>query len=139
MNTSARNQISGKIAKIVEGAVNAEIEIAIAAGQAIVAQITLPSVKSLGLVEGKTVIALFKSSWVVLGAGEEAPRVSARNKLQGKVTSIVKGAVNSEVILDIGGESIVSTITNESVSSLGLDTGSKAWALIKASSVIVAV
>jgi molybdopterin-binding protein len=67
-------------------------------------------------------------------------KLSARNVLKGKVVQIVKGAVNSEVILELpGGTRIVSVITNTSVASLGLKEGKDAYAVIKASSVMMAV
>lgn len=67
-------------------------------------------------------------------------RLSARNVLKGKVVKVTKGAVNSEVILELpGGEKLVSIITNSSVKSLGLVKGKEAYAVIKASSIMVAV
>jgi molybdopterin-binding protein len=70
----------------------------------------------------------------------EAMKLSARNVLKGKVVQILKGAVNSEVILELsGGIRIVSVITNTSVDSLGLKEGKQAYAVIKASNVMVAV
>jgi molybdate transport system regulatory protein len=65
-------------------------------------------------------------------------RTSARNKLFGKVDSVRGGAVNDEVVLALpGGQTIVSTITHESVETLELKPGVEAFALIKASSVLV--
>ena len=67
-------------------------------------------------------------------------KISARNILKGKVKQIIPGAVNSEVILETtGGETIVSVITKESVESLGLKVGKEAYAVIKASNVMIAV
>jgi molybdopterin-binding protein len=67
-------------------------------------------------------------------------KLSARNLLKGKVVKIVHGAVNAEVTLQLtGGEQIVSIITNTSVESLGLKEGREAYAVIKASSVMIAV
>ena len=67
-------------------------------------------------------------------------KLSARNVLQGKVIRLVPGAVNAEVTLQLtGGEQIVAIITNASVASLGLEVGKIAYAVIKASSVMVAV
>lgn len=63
-------------------------------------------------------------------------KLSARNVLKGKVVKITKGAVNSEVA---GGLQVVSIITNSSVKSLGLKKGKEAYAVIKASNVMVAV
>ena len=67
-------------------------------------------------------------------------KLSARNVLKGKVVQIIKGAVNTEVILELpGGARIVSIITNTSVDSLGLKEGKEAYAVIKASNVMIAV
>lgn len=67
-------------------------------------------------------------------------KLSARNVLKGKVKRITRGAVNSEVIIEVsGGAEIVSIITNASVDNLELKEGSKAFAVIKASSVMIAV
>lgn len=67
-------------------------------------------------------------------------KLSARNVLNGKILKIVKGAVNSEVTLELpGGIQIVSIITNSSVENLGLEEGKQAYAVIKASNVMVAV
>jgi len=67
-------------------------------------------------------------------------KISARNQLKVKVKKIVRGAVNAVVTLDLcDGQSITSVITNESVDSLGLTEGKPAYAIIKASSVLLGV
>ena len=67
-------------------------------------------------------------------------KLSARNILKGKIVQIKPGAVNTEVILEIpGGAQIVSIITKESADNLGLAIGKSAYAVIKASSVMIAV
>ncbi len=67
-------------------------------------------------------------------------KLSARNILKGKVVKIVHGAVNDEVTLQLpGGEQIVAIITDGSVKSLELKEGKEAYAVIKASSVMIAV
>ena len=67
-------------------------------------------------------------------------KLSARNVLKGKVTKIVPGSVNSEVIIELpGGTEIVSVITISSVDSLDLKVGKEVYAVIKASNVMVAV
>jgi molybdopterin-binding protein len=67
-------------------------------------------------------------------------RLSARNILKGKIVQIKPGAVNSEVVLELpGGAQIVSIITKESADNLGLAVGKAAYAVIKASSVMIAV
>ena len=67
-------------------------------------------------------------------------KISARNVLKGKVIKIVRGAVNAEVTLELpGGVQIVSIITISSVNTLGIKEGQEAYAVVKASSVMVAV
>ena len=65
-------------------------------------------------------------------------QTSARNQFLGKVDSIKVGAVNSEIVLDIGGQDrIVAIITNESLESMSLAVGQEAYALFKAPWVIL--
>lgn len=67
-------------------------------------------------------------------------KLSARNVLKGKVVKIVKGAVNSEVTVELpGGIQIVSIITNQSVTTLKLKKNGEAYAVVKASNVMIAV
>lgn len=67
-------------------------------------------------------------------------KISARNILKGKVRKITRGAVNSEVVLEIiPGTEVVAIITNVSLDNLGLVEGKEAYAIIKASSVMVGV
>ena len=66
-------------------------------------------------------------------------RTSARNQFRGTVTSVRKGGVNADVILDVGeGVRIFANITNEAVDDLRLEPGREATALIKASFVLLA-
>ncbi|MEO8311402.1 MAG: TOBE domain-containing protein [Caldimonas sp.] len=63
---------------------------------------------------------------------------SARNQLVGTVSAIVAGAVNDEIELTVaGGQRIVAVVTRESTARLGLAVGAAAFALVKASSVVV--
>jgi molybdate transport system regulatory protein len=65
-------------------------------------------------------------------------RISARNILAGSVTKVTTGAVNSEVDLTLqGGDKVVAVITSDSVTHLGLKEGTKAYAILKSSWVIV--
>lgn len=66
-------------------------------------------------------------------------KTSARNQFSGVVSALKRGAVNDEITLDIvGGQRLVAIITRDSTDSLGLQVGSEAFALVKASSIIVA-
>ena len=65
-------------------------------------------------------------------------KLSARNQLKGKIVDVTKGTTTSHVRIDIGqGVIVTSSITNEAVTDLGLQKGDDAWAIIKASDVII--
>jgi molybdopterin-binding protein len=64
-------------------------------------------------------------------------KLSARNQLKGKIVEVKKGTTTAHVRIDIGGQTITAAITNESVDELKLEKGETAYAIIKASSVMV--
>lgn len=65
--------------------------------------------------------------------------LSARNQLKGTVKAIVEGSVNSEVLIEVApGVEITAVITKASVAALGLRVGGSAYAVVKASNVMVA-
>jgi molybdopterin-binding protein len=66
-------------------------------------------------------------------------RISARNQLRGRVTSITRGEAIANVELDVAGQRLVASITREAVDDLGLHEGSEVTAVIKASDVLLAV
>lgn len=140
MKISARNVFEGRITALLDGQVNAEVEVTTPGGDRIVAIVTEGSVQALGLAVGQPAIAYVKAPWVMLLAGEGGVRFSARNQLAGMVDSLHKGAVNSDVAIRLAGGSLVhAVITNEAVLELGLKPGVPACALIKASHVVLGV
>lgn len=66
-------------------------------------------------------------------------RLSARNKISAKVTSITRGEATANVELDAGGVRLVASITAEAAAELGLTEGMDVVAIVKASDVIVGV
>ena len=67
-------------------------------------------------------------------------KLSARNVIKGRVVSVTPGAVNVEVVIEIApGVEVVSIITKHSAESRGLAAGKEAYAVVKASSVMIAV
>ena len=66
-------------------------------------------------------------------------KLSARNQFKGKVVGIKEGAVHSIVKIDVDGTIISSSITNEAVKELGLEVGKEAYAVIKASNVMIGI
>ncbi len=137
LRTSARNQYRGKVVSISPGSVNSEVVLALSETVQIVAIITNDSASAMTLTEGSEVIALIKSSWVMLSTDTDIS-TSARNKLCGKINQIGSGEVNSEISIDLGdGKSLCAMITTTSCESLGLEIGQPVAALFKASSVIL--
>ena len=140
MKISARNVFEGSITALVDGTVNAEVEITTPGGDRIVAVVTEDSVQSLGLIVGKPAMALVKAPWVIVVTDDSGVKLSARNQLAGTVQHIEKGAINSEIgIKLVGGTLVYAVITNEAVMELGLKPGAPATALIKASHVVIGV
>ena len=67
-------------------------------------------------------------------------KISARNQFKGKVVEIQEGAVNGIVKIDIGGGNVMSaTISMAAIRELGLEVGKDAYAIVKATSVMVGV
>ena len=65
-------------------------------------------------------------------------KLSARNQLKGKIVDVTEGATTSHVRIDLGqGVIVTASITNEAVADLGLQKGDDAWAVIKASDVMI--
>jgi len=65
-------------------------------------------------------------------------KLSARNRLDGSIVKITRGEAIANVVLDVGGQRIVASITVEAVDELRLKEGSSATAVIKASDVMIA-
>jgi molybdopterin-binding protein len=71
---------------------------------------------------------------------ERTMKLSARNQIKGQITEVKKGATTSHVQIDVGGGVVITaSITNEAVEALGLKAGIEAFAVIKASDVMVGV
>jgi len=161
MKLSARNVLRGTVKGVKKGAVNTEVTLTLKGGPSlagvvgacgsdyrecreeplsIVSVITNTSAENLALKAGTAAFAIIKASSIIIGTDMEKAKISARNILSGKVVKVVEGPVNAEVDLDLGaGNTIVAVITEESAKNLGLKEGSSAYAMIKASSVIVGV
>ena len=64
-------------------------------------------------------------------------KLSARNRLPGTVTEVVKDEISAKVTLQVGDNHIVSLITRESCEELGLEAGQQATALVKSTDVMI--
>jgi molybdate transport system regulatory protein len=137
MKTSARNNLAGKVVEVKKGAVNSEVILEISSGAKLTSVITNDGSDDLALKVGDAVSAIIKASWIIL-ATEAPKKISARNCIEGTVSMIKDGAVNAEVVLDIaGGSKITAIVTEDAIAEMELKVGSKAYAIIKASSVIL--
>ena len=140
MRTSARNALRGTVVEVRPGAVNSEVHLEVSPEVRIVAVVTCDSVEDLGLQVGRPALALIKSSFVILAEAGPGLRTSARNCIRGRVIRHERGAVNDEVVLEIGeGKTLTAIITRESADVLGVVLGLELQGLVKASHVILAV
>ncbi|MFS6937052.1 TOBE domain-containing protein [Neisseria animaloris] len=140
MKTSARNQLAGTVKRIKQGAINNEVIISLPSGHELTAIITGESCENLALKEGSPVVALIKSTNIIIATDLEHIKLSARNQLNGIISSIERGAVNSVVTVDLGNGVVVTAgITMQSTEQLDLHPGQRATVLFKANSVILGV
>jgi molybdopterin-binding protein len=66
-------------------------------------------------------------------------KISARNVLQGKIVEVTKSATTAHVKIDVGGIIMTSSITNAAVDDLKLAVGKAAYAVVKASDVMIGI
>src|SRR5262249_16257018 len=129
-----------RVVAVKRAPVNAEVELQVSDTTRIVAVITRHSADALHLAPGRSVIALVKSSFVLLARVDDAARLSVRNCLDGTVIYRVDGGVNTEIDVDIGsGKTLTSIITRHSADALGLYPGEVISALFDAGHVILLV
>ena len=140
MKISARNQFTGTVVEVLIGAVIAEVYIRLKGEETLVASITRASAETLAIKVGMEVLALVKSSQIIIVSDFGGYRLSARNQLPGTITQVKHGAVNAEIDIELkGGERIAATVTNDSAETLGLRKGQSVTAVFKAGAVILAV
>ncbi len=135
MKTSARNELTGKITNIIEGAVMSEVKITVSPEVTISATVTKEGLYSLGAKLNDNITAIVKASSIIIT--KEAVKTTARNVLKGKVIEVIKGAVNSEVKLSLGTNVISAIVTNDAIEDLSIKVSEDAYAIIKASSVLL--
>jgi molybdate transport system regulatory protein len=138
--TSARYSFFGKIDKVHIGDVQATIEIVSIDGQRIHSIVTKNSQNRLGLKPGCLVAAEVKAPWVILYKGTEEPACSAENRFKGAVLRVLKGKINSEVVVQISSSTeLCSILTEHSRKMLKIEKGDTVWAVFNASSVVIKV
>jgi molybdate transport system regulatory protein len=139
MKTSARNAFRCDVIEVKRAPVNVEVVLRLSETSLIVAVITNDSADELGIVPGREVMALVKSSFVMLAPADSMPRVSTLNQIVGTVIGRTDGGVNSEIVLDIGdGKTLTSVVTKDSADALPIRIGDRVCAFFMASQVILA-
>lgn len=138
MTLSARNQISGTIIEIKKGAVNSEVYLRTKSNNIITATITCESIENLNLKIGMSAVAIFKANVVLISKDLEL-KISARNKFIGEIIHLTEGKVNSEIIVAVGDDRIVSNITLDSFNELDIEYGDKVLAIVKSSSIMIGI
>ena len=140
MKISARNMLSGKITEVKKGQIVAVVKLALSTGSTVTSVITTESVDNLDLRVGKDATAIIKADTVMIGKGNADLQISARNIIKGKVKKIKEGTIMAGITLDVGdGNLITATITADSVKRLALHENDEAFAIIKATSVMIGV
>jgi molybdate transport system regulatory protein len=136
-NVSARNQISGTIANIQKGAAMSVLTVS-ANGHTITSAITNGAVEDLGLKKNDSVVALVKATEALIAKGDMgAMKVSARNKISGRVTDIRKGPAMASVTVDAGELKLTTAITSLAADDLQLKQGDQVTTFFKATEVML--
>jgi molybdate transport system regulatory protein len=139
LRVSARNAFHCKIVEIKPAPVNVEIKLEVSPGVFIFALVTNRSLTDLDLKLGSRVVAMVNSTSVMLASSKEEVRISARNKIKGKVVDRVDGGVDTEITLDIGhGKTIDAVITQAGADEVDAKKGAEVFAVFKTSHVILA-
>ncbi|MBI5550314.1 MAG: TOBE domain-containing protein [Desulfobacterales bacterium] len=138
--TSARNSFFGKIDKVRIGDIQAGLDIISIDGQSIHALVTKDSQLRLGLKPGCLVAVEVKAPWVILYKGLEEPACSAENRFKGTVLRIIKGKINSEVVVQISDRTeLCAILTEYSCKSLAIKKGDPVWAVFNAAMAVIHV
>jgi len=139
MKTSVRNQLYGTVQVISTGAVNTEVVIGIGGEDQLTAIITNDGSEEMELAVGKEVTALIRESAIILCTGDKLPRISARNRLKGRVLRCHEGVVCSEVQIELpGAKTLHAMISFESLAEMDIWPDSEVWVCFKASDVVLA-
>lgn len=139
LKLSVRNAFHCKVATIIPGPVNVEVKLEVSPETIITAAVTNASVTELELAPGRSVVAMVNATSVMLAPKDDAPRMSARNRVLGTVVTRTDGIVESEIGVDLGGgKTITAVISREGADDILAATGAQVWAIFKTSHVILA-
>lgn len=136
---SARNAFHCSVIDVAPGPVHVEVRLLVSPGLIISAIVSNASVSELGLAPRRAILALVNASSVMLAPCADAPRISARNSIRGRVLSRFDGGRDAEVTVDLGGgKTMTASITAESADAAGIAEGAEVYAIFQSSSVMLA-
>ncbi len=136
MQISARNQIQAEVVSVDSQNINAKILLKLKSGKELLSTITKEAVENLHIEENQTVIAICKSSAVLLTKKVDEERYE--NRLEGIVSKIDKDLDNTKVVVDIGHhDTIVSVMPTAVLDKMELIEGSSVIAMIKANDIMI--
>lgn len=140
MPISTHNRFAGTVAAIKEGAVNGTVTVEVG-GLLLKAGTTMDSICRLGLVEGSPAEIVVRETAVMFTPGARRLPVSARNQIAGRITRIEHDGVEAVVSLAMpdGGPVVTGVVAASELDGLGLEVGSTATALIKATDVLIGI
>jgi molybdate transport system regulatory protein len=140
VKTSTRNQLFGSVIAIDRIAEDTQITVRLKGGEQVVASFGTASLDELGIGVGADAVLMINSADIMLSADPGLERISARNRLLGKVMRIQHDIVDSEVIVLLpSGEILAAMITQQSLQNLALMPGMPVWAAFKAHAPILGV
>lgn len=137
--TSARNTFFGKVSAILQGNIQAKVELTTISGQIVTTVITIDSLARLGIKIGSLITAEVKAPWVILQKRHESkPKCTAENLFHGTIERIKKGKVITEYIVRISKNmEICSIVTSESDRKLNLKESDQVWAMFNSFSIVL--
>lgn len=132
VKTSARNQLFGRVTDIRAGSVNAEVMVQLKGGETIVTTTDLTVLAELDLTVGVDAVLLISSADITLVVDKGRYQFSGRNQLAGQILLVQQTATHTDVtVLLPSGETLIASITPQSLAKLKLAAGKSVWMIFK--------
>jgi molybdate transport system regulatory protein len=141
MKTSVSNHYDGAVIQVREGSVSNEVDIVLdTSNTRLTSVISRASVKTLDIKPGTGVVVLIQPSRVILVGDSTGVKFPSVNNLHGTVVSVRDGGVDAEVNLRLlGGEPLMSIVTQDALAELDIEAGRSLTALIDPTDVVIGV
>ena len=136
MSISACNEVVGTVTEMKKGRVTTNVRVA-AANTRITAVIATSSADEMELAPGDPIRVVFREVDVLVIKGAGAERVSASNRLSGRILDIRKGNVTAEIPIDVGGATVTAVIARTSCEEMDLQTGEHVTAMFREIDVVL--